>query len=149
MTSRSHFGDTCVPCVSCIADPAGARLGMSSRAIFRVSRPLGGKVSFRKQAIEHHQEADQIGKNDGQVIMIKNNGQVEAYQVSYQAPEPVSQLTGTVAIVWKHLATNRSSRRCDRIRQEATIRRKRIRLRIRRRRFRGNASAKATIQYFW
>lgn len=57
---------------------------MSSRAIYPESRLWGEKVSCLFQTLGIGQKADRSpGKNDGQVIMIKNNGQVEAYQVSY------------------------------------------------------------------
>lgn len=54
---------------------------MSSRAICLVQRRSDVKVSLFVRIEVEAIKLMWVGKKDGQVIMIKNNGQVEAYQV--------------------------------------------------------------------
>jgi hypothetical protein len=71
-------------------------------------------------------QLNESGKKDGQVIMIKNNDQVEAYQVSCLSIHVVSMLKLEVVSAQLHLATNWSGGRCHWLRTEAALRRERM-----------------------
>lgn len=76
---------------------------MSSTVIYRGWRLWVEKVSYSMFIVYH--EADIVGKKDGQVIMIKNNDQVEAYQASFTMTA-FSQLTcqwSTSASTWQQI----------------------------------------------
>lgn len=88
------------------------------------------------------------GKKDGQVIMIKNKGVVEAYSVS--GTETLKTCAHrAVDGCNKHLAASRYGCRCYWTGPQAAVRGERIRLCVRRGRFGGYATPQTAIQRLW